>query len=149
MFWRAFTTKTQVSEEAPASSAPEERVEVPTQNESVAEVDETALFDEEWKIEDIAGAGVVADSHPTLIFMPDGLLTGSATCNRIIGSYTIAGSTLTIAPIGTTKMTCPEAFMKQEQTLVQLLPTVHSFGIDASGALILTTADAQTITARR
>ena len=137
------TTKTQVSEEAQ-----EVATEEAAQSEA-AEVDETALFGEEWTIEDIDGGGVVAGSEATLVFLPDGQLAGSASCNRITGSYTIVGPALTIAPLGTTRMACPEALMNQEQTLLQLLPTVHSFGIDASGALVLTTADAQTITARR
>src|SRR5690554_5109801 len=142
------TTKTQVSDEAPESAAQEVATEEAAQSEA-AEVDETALFGEEWKIEDIGGTRVIDDSYATLIFLPDGGLTGRATCNRFGASYTIVGPAMTISPVGSTKMACPEALMTQERTLLHLLTTVHSFGIDASGALVLTTADAQTITARR
>ena len=144
------TTKTQVSEDAPESATQEAAVKTEAAPPSgAAEVDETALFGEEWKIEDIGGAGVIDDSSATLVFLPDGGLTGRATCNHFGTSYTIVGPAMTISPVGSTRMACPEALMNQEQTLLQLLPTVHSFGIDASGALVLTTADGQTITARR
>lgn len=40
-------------------------------------------------IEDIAGEGVIDNSHATLQFLSDGSLAGSATCNRIVGNYAI------------------------------------------------------------
>ncbi len=112
--------------------------------------DDTAgLTGEEWVIEDIAGAGVIDNTQPSLLFLADGSLAGSATCNRIIGSYRVEGERVTIEPVGTTMMACPEALMDQERKLLDLLPTVESFGIDDTGALILTTADGERITARR
>ena len=46
-------------------------------------------------------------------------------------------------------MACPEALMKQEQKLLKLLPTVQSYRIDKTGALVLTTRDKKAIVACR
>ncbi len=87
--------------------------------------------------------------HATLHFLPDGRLAGSATCNRILGSYESVGITLAITPAGTTMMACPEALMAQERKLLDLLPTVSRYEIDASGALLLIGKDGTILTARR
>lgn len=111
--------------------------------------DATPLLGSEWRIENIAGGGIIDDTHATLHFLADGRLAGSATCNRILGSYESSGKQLSIRPSGTTMMSCPEALMKQERKILNLLPTVKSYRIDVTGALILTTADGSSIVARR
>ena len=112
-------------------------------------IDDTPLLGQEWVIEDIVGGGVIDNIHATLQFLSDGSLAGSATCNRIVGSYAMDGGRLTIARVGTTMMACPEALMNQERKLLDLLPIVERYRIDETGALVLTTADRTTIRARR
>ena len=109
----------------------------------------TALQAGEWRVEDIAGAGVIDNSPATLLFGADGRLSGNASCNRLIASYTIEGSKLTISPAGTTMMACPPALMDQERKLVDLLGTVTLYSIDRTGALTLTSASGKQIVARR
>lgn len=109
----------------------------------------TALQGGEWRVEDIAGAGVIDNSPATLLFGADGRLSGNASCNRLIASYTIEGSKLTISPAGTTMMACPPALMDQERKLVDLLGTVTRYSIDRTGALTLTSASGKQIVARR
>ncbi|HUW25907.1 MAG TPA: serine hydrolase [Gallionella sp.] len=111
--------------------------------------DKAPLLGQEWVIEDIAGNGVIDNSHASLQFFSDGSLAGSATCNRILGSYKSNGKRLTITPAGTTMMMCPEALMNQEYQLLKLLPTVESYRLDKTGALVLTTTNRTTIVARR
>ena len=111
--------------------------------------DKTPLLGREWVIEDIAGTGVIDRSHATLQFLADGRLAGSATCNRILGSYESQGKQLSIKQVGTTMMACPEALMNQERKLLELLPTVQSYSIDGTGALVLRTKTGATILARR
>jgi heat shock protein HslJ len=111
--------------------------------------DKTPLLGAEWIIEDIAGGGVIDNSHATLHFLADGRLVGSASCNRFFGSYKSTGTQLSIEPAGTTMMACPEALMDQERRLLTLLPAVKSYRIDETGALVLTTTDGKTILARR
>lgn len=107
------------------------------------------LLGTEWTIDNIGGGGVIDNSQATLLFLPEGRLAGSATCNRIIGSYQSQGTHLTIKPVGTTMMACPEALMNQERTLLAMLPMVTRYRIDGTGALVLSTADGKTIVARR
>ena len=102
-----------------------------------------------WVVESIAGAGVVDNSHATLQFLPGGRLAGNATCNRFLGNYDSDAEKLRIQTAGATKMACPPALMNQENKLLKLLPTVESFRIDKTGALIMMTANKTQIVARR
>lgn len=103
----------------------------------------------EWRIEDIAGAGVIDNSPAALVFGPDGRLSGNASCNRLFASYTVRGNKLTISPVGTTKMACSPALMDQERRLVDLLGKVTRYSIDLTGALTLASASEEHIVARR
>lgn len=106
------------------------------------------LIDKEWVVEDIAGRGVIDDSRATLLFGADGRLSGQASCNRLIGGYTLKGSKLTISNPGLTMMACTPALMDQETRFVDVLNNVRSYRIDATGALVLTSSSGATITAR-
>ena len=46
-------------------------------------------------------------------FTPEGQAHGSGGCNRFSGGYTLAGKTLNIGPLATTKMACVAAVMEQ------------------------------------
>lgn len=107
------------------------------------------LQEGEWTVEDIGGQGVIDDSRPTLLFAEDGRLSGNASCNRLIASYTVQGDKLSISPGGLTMMACPPALMDQERKLVDLLGTVATYRIDESGALVLGSASGKQIIARR
>lgn len=111
--------------------------------------DSNPLAGEEWVIEDIAGGGVIDNSHATLQFLSDGKLAGSTGCNRLMGGYELNGKQLKIEPAGTTMMACPPALMMQERKLLDLLPTFRQFRMDATGALILQTEQGVTLLARR
>lgn len=104
----------------------------------------------EWRVEDIAGTGVVDGSRATLNFGVDGQLAGSGSCNQYSGSYTLTGEDLRV-PSNTamTLMACVPELMQQESRLFQMLSQVQRFKISADGALILDTGDGGTITARR
>lgn len=107
------------------------------------------LQEGEWTVEDIGGQGVIDNSHATLLFGNDGRLSGNASCNRLIASYTVQGDRLTISPAGLTMMACPPALMDQERKLVALLEAVDTYRIDESGALVLAGTSGKQIIARR
>lgn len=107
------------------------------------------LQEGEWRIEDIGGQGVIDNSRATLVFGNDGRLSGNASCNRLIASYTVQGEKITISPAGLTMMACPPALMDQERKLVDLLRAVGSYRIDGTGALVLRTASGKQVVARR
>ena len=104
----------------------------------------------EWRIAEISGAGVIKGSDASLLFMEAGQLAGSGGCNRLMGGYeSSAKGHLTITPTGATMMACPQALMNQERKLLDLLPKIAGYDIDASGSLVLRTGDGQRIVARR
>lgn len=88
-------------------------------------------------------------SRVTLLFGSAGELAGSATCNRLVGTYALADNTLSISPTGLTRMACPPALMDQERRFVNLLRHVRRFHVDGTGALVLETSAGDKIIARR
>ena len=107
------------------------------------------LQEGEWRIEDIGGQGVIDNSRATLVFGSDGQLSGDASCNRLIASYTLQGEKITISPAGLTMMACPPALLDQERKLVDLLGAISSYRIDETGALVLRTSAGKQVVARR
>ena len=119
-----------------------------------ASIFEEGLIFAAHRVEDNVGVEHIAecqhaDGPATLQFLLDGRLSSSTTYNRLVGSYEADGERLMISAPGATMMACPKALMEQERVWLNLLPTVESFRVDGSGALILTAAEGNTITARR
>lgn len=94
-----------------------------------------------------AVSSVLAGTTVTAVFGEDGRVTGSAGCNRYVGSYTLAGNSLSIGSLGSTKMSCPgEGIMQQESTCLALLGRTAGFTItgnrlslaDMQGTTLLT-----------
>jgi heat shock protein HslJ len=108
---------------------------------------QTDLINTEWVVEDIAGRGIIDNSHVTLLFAPDGRLSGSASCNRLIATYTTDGAKLEISKAGLTMMACPPALMEQERRFVDALGAVTRYQVDETGALVLSMSDGKTIKA--
>jgi len=80
-------------------------------------------------------------------FLPDGGFTFRADCNGGFGSYEMNGSSLTLGPLGTTLMLCPEGGQGSE--FVAALSSVTEWSIDQSGAsdvLVLATQDGTNLT---
>ena len=92
----------------------------------------------EWVLEDINNQGIIDNSRVTLNFGDEGRVAGRASCNRYFAVYSVDGDTLNIQQAATTMMACPEALMNQERRFLDALQGVHSFEIDATGALVLT-----------
>lgn len=108
------------------------------------------LLGGEWRVEDIAGTGIVDGSRATLNFGADGQLAGSGSCNQYSGSYTLTGEDLRVSSkTAMTMMACVPELMQQESRLLQLLSQVQRFKISADGALILETGNSGKITAHR
>jgi heat shock protein HslJ len=74
-----------------------------------------------------------------------GRLSGSAGCNRLLGSYTSDGDALELAPnMASTMMACPPLLMAQEQAVIQALGQVTGYSI-TNDELILTDAAGETL----
>ena len=109
-----------------------------------------ALKGPEWSIFEIGGAPITPGSKPTINF-EDGRVFGAGSCNRFMGGYTISDDGLKVefSQMASTMMACPEPAMQQEGKLLGALQAVTSFSIGADGVLTLSTADGQTVKARR
>lgn len=59
-------------------------------------------------------------------FAKDGSVSGDAGCNRMVGNYTVEGSSIDIGPLATTLMYC-EGAMDAERTFVKALEKSTSF----------------------
>lgn len=103
----------------------------------------------DWVVEDINHMGVTDFARLTLTFGADGRLSGRAGCNHYQTRYTRSGQALTTTAIATTRKTCPEALMNQEQRMLDVLGNVEAFTVGGTGALILSTGDGRTLTARQ
>ncbi|MFA5679086.1 MAG: META domain-containing protein [Pseudomonas sp.] len=91
----------------------------------------------EWVVEDINAGGIIDRSWVTLNFWQDGRITGSASCNNLMGQYQLTGEGLGISQVVTTRMVCPPSLMEQEQRVLKNLQTLQSFDFDSTGALLL------------
>ena len=115
----------------------------------MAQKTEPQLQGRDWIIESIDGRAVVDGSVASLSFGQDGQLSGNATCNRIIGTYTENDGTITLGPLGTTMMACPEAFMDQERRLLDILDGPVMFDVGDDGGLVLRGASNRLVIARQ
>jgi len=85
------------------------------------------LAGSEWQPLQLDGR-TVADADGLFVrFGAEGRVAGSGGCNRFSGSYTIAEGQLFIAPLGTTRMACPDTVMELERIFLQVLAQVRSF----------------------
>jgi heat shock protein HslJ/membrane-bound inhibitor of C-type lysozyme len=109
----------------------------------------TLIRGTDWQVEDINGGGIIDRSRVGFRFGNDGRITGSASCNRFMGGYTLGGEGLVLTQMASTQMACSEALMVQEQKFLSLMPAVKGFEFSADGALILRTGEGATITARK
>lgn len=108
-----------------------------------------ALLGDEWSVFEINGQPIVPNSKPTIKF-EDGRVAGAGSCNRFMGGYTVGadGVKLEMSQMASTMMACPDALMQQEGAFLKTLGAVTGYSVTA-GVLTLTTADGQTIKARR
>ena len=99
--------------------------------EIVSQTQVTAeLVDTTWNLETLAGKPPLPKTELTAIFGADGRLYGSAGCNSYNTSYQIGGNTITIKPAATTRMSCPQAgMMEQETSFLAALEQAKTFEI--------------------
>ena len=72
-----------------------------------------------------------------LSFAGSGRIFGFGGCNRITGTYEQHDGHLTISPVATTRMACPEDVMAKERDLLDLLGKVRGVRVDHTLLLFL------------
>lgn len=107
------------------------------------------LLHGEWRITELGETGVLAKSEPTITFGTDGSVSGSASCNRFRGSYTLTGESLGLSGLALTRMLCEAALIEQERSVVETLETTSHFEIDGEGRLVLLAGDKRLVASRK
>jgi putative lipoprotein len=90
-----------------------------------------------WTLVEIDGRDPAGDSVPTLAFDEAGNISGSAGCNTFMGTPTIEGSSISMGPLGTTRIACSGAAGLLETAFLAAMNEVESFTIDSQGRLVL------------
>jgi heat shock protein HslJ len=71
---------------------------------------------------------VLEGTEITVIFSAEeGQVAGSAGCNSYFADFEGSGTTLTVGPVGSTRMSCAEDVMKQESDYLATMETISSF----------------------
>jgi heat shock protein HslJ len=94
-----------------------------------------ALPGSAWVLSQINGADV--GSEITLVFNDD-RLSGNASCNNYFSQYTVEGKELTLGPVGSTLMACPD--MDDETTYLEALSDVSRFRVDEQQLVLINSA---------
>ena len=90
-----------------------------------------------WVLESLASGkdavvSLIAGTRIDAVFTGNGSVSGSAGCNQYFASYTSAGTSLTLGPVGSTKKYCgePGGIMGQEQAFLSLLSRAGGYKIE-------------------
>jgi heat shock protein HslJ len=89
----------------------------------------STLVGTEWRLEDLAGAGVMDRVQATLEFPEEGRVSGNGSCNQFHATVTVNGGVITFGPLATTRKMCGEAVMHQENEYLAALREVERFEI--------------------
>jgi heat shock protein HslJ len=115
---------------------------------STQPVASTGLANTSWKLVSVEAMGAsnapVPGTEITLAFSADNQVSGSAGCNTYNGAYQLAGDQITIGPLATTRMMCPDEVMLQEQGYLALLQTPGTVAQQGTN-LVLTLDGGKTI----
>jgi heat shock protein HslJ len=115
---------------------------------SAAELEQTDWRLVQYRTE--AGLADAADAgRPAVLRFDDGRLSGSAGCNRLLGSYTRDGASLKLAPnMASTMMACPPPLMAQEQAVTRALAATAAYQLADAGLMLLDAAGRPVLTFR-
>ena len=83
-----------------------------------------------WRLEDLAGRGVVDRVEATLEFPGEGTATGNGSCNRFRGRVAVGAGTITFGPLATTRKAClAEAANRQETEYLAALQAAERWEV--------------------
>lgn len=85
----------------------------------------------------VRGLAELPDGTTVDAVFEDGGIAGQGPCNRYFADATVDGSSLTIGPVGSTKMSCGPALDGAEQAYVAALGNVAAFAIAGSTLTLL------------
>lgn len=96
-----------------------------------------------WRLENLAGTGVLDGVEATLEFPSEGRANGNGSCNRFNGVVTIEGDAIQFGGIAATRKACPDAVMRQEDAYFAALRGALRFETDGQVLRIFSTGQAE------
>ncbi|HTE13617.1 MAG TPA: META domain-containing protein, partial [Burkholderiales bacterium] len=94
--------------------------------------DASRLWGTAWRLEDLAGTGVLDRIEAPLEFVAPGKVAGHGSCNRFFGSVEITGASLAFGALGSTRMACAEAIGNQEVNYLQALARAERYVVQGA-----------------
>ncbi len=98
-----------------------------------------------WNISAIGDSPTVFPSRTELVFYPDGRVTASVGCNRMVGNYRRHGGVLTFGRIASTMMGCPDEVAAQERRFAEALVRIDGYRLDPENRRLRLTAAGETV----
>ncbi len=105
------------------------------QEDSDSALQET-LIGTTWELTELNSRDVLPEVPIILSFTDSININGSGGCNRYFAEYTLNKSKLKLGPIGSTRMTCPEDTVRQEDLYFEALQQAKSVQVNADQLLI-------------
>lgn len=96
-----------------------------------------------WRLEYLAGAGVVDGVVATLEFPSEGRASGNGSCNRFNGVVTVDGGAIQVGGIAATRKACLDAVMRQEDAYFAALRGAERFETDGQSLRIFSPGQAE------
>ena len=100
-----------------------------------------------WQLNQIKGAHAVSTqglTRPVTLRFESGRMSGHSGCNNFSGGYRIEDGRLTVGPVASTQMACPEPGASVERAFHQALAGTLQYSIDGD-ALVLASASGATL----
>ena len=83
-----------------------------------------------WALSALMGKPLVPGTSITAQFTSDGKVSGSAGCNRYVGTYTVSANTIQVSlPLASTMMACPQEVMDQESAYLKALGEAKTYAV--------------------
>ena len=95
------------------------------------------LVGTEWRLDDLAGTGVVDRAQATLAFPEPGRVAGNGSCNRFFGSYTLINDRIAFGQMGSTRMACAGAVAEQEGRYMAALQKAQRVQVQGNTLLVM------------
>lgn len=90
-----------------------------------------------WRPVEVAGETIPDDAGLLVNFEVDGSITGNGGCNQFFGTLEQSDSGISVGPLGSTRMACPEPIMRRETAFLEALQETRGFSLQADGMSIL------------
>jgi heat shock protein HslJ len=93
------------------------------------------LAGSEWRPSFMSESDLPAGNHIFVQFKSGGEISGNGGCNRFFGGYTVAGNTIKIGPIASTRKGCP-GIIRLEAAFFATLEAAKTFQLDGSTLIL-------------